>query len=150
MVPRRKRLNGWQRIWIVLTGVSWLGFAVIYPWQDAYRLRSNEYEARRYLQIDLANPMCEAFANRPFSMLKEPRGTLDCWYLYNERKYAQFHFGDQVPYSLQTYSNNLDAQQIKHFLSGFGVLSVVVLVFSALLYAAGTIIAWIRRGFSPD
>jgi hypothetical protein len=140
------RMNGWQRLWLVFTTLSFIGFGVLYP-LSFYGPTWGERQYRESFIKDLQSPACSAYISKPLRDLVEPPfsegGT--CWHLYTSRRYGK---ADIFPYTIERY-DEVQAQQDREFvLEGMAVAGGITLFLSALLYGTGFLIAWIRRGFA--
>lgn len=141
------RMNGWQRLWFVLTAGALLVFGLIYPYTQAYKYSYSQYGYREDLKKDLSSPFRINYITRPFSRLVEPPYSPDgrnCWHLYTTRKYEDI---DTYPYSISAYDNKESKRKREDYLTGALMYGVLVLIASGLLYLVGFLIAWIRRGF---
>ena len=106
------RMNGWQRLWFVLTCISFIAFAVIYPFElvNQIDLPSENYKAR--LAKDLETPQCSDYVSKPIEEIIEPireyinQSGGDCATLYSART-AQHP--DIYPYSMAIYERKLSS-----------------------------------------
>jgi hypothetical protein len=142
-------MNGWQRIWFVLTCLLLVG-VVIYSFVETnkYGRTIADDNYRRRVEADLANPQCKLYAEKPFVELTEPPYDpykRTCFSLYNLR---QGKFKDTVPFTLATYEKDLVARRWEQFLTAIYILGFLSVVLSGLTYFAGWVVAWIRRGFA--
>jgi hypothetical protein len=139
-------MNGWQRIWLALTALGFTGFGVLYP-LSFYGPTWGERQYRESFIKDLQSPTCSPYRNKPFKELVEPPfsegGT--CWHLYTSRRYEKT---DVVPYTLARYDEGQAQQDREFVIEGMAMAGGLTLFLSALLYGAGVLIAWIRRGFA--
>ena len=148
-------LNGWQRLWLVIT-VCFVAYGALFqPFKDC---ASNEGEHtsgyRDDLKRDLENPDCQAYRTEALSQLKEPTysnysdfliGT--CWHLYNSRMAYSHVYDDIVPYTLAAFDNRLSQQWTWCLRTSALLWGLIAVILAGLLYGAGAIIAWIRGGF---
>ncbi len=73
--------------------------------------------------------------------------TSECEGIYASRKHDSRKWGDTTPYTVEVYRENKRKQDREIFGLVFIFLAVAVILISILLYAAGTVTAWIIRGF---
>src|SRR5262245_15649992 len=141
-------MNGWQRLWFVLTCLAFVGFGVAYPFLFINQTDLAESDYRRRLIRDLDSPRCRDYAIRPLSQLTEPPFDFEgggCYHLYLSRQ-----FGNKSgiePYTLAAYDAHRAADKREQFFIGVAIFGGFVLVVSALVYFLGFLVAWIRRGF---
>ena len=155
----KRRLNGWQRLWIVSTILFWLVAAVGVPW--AYVSKYTHYwddrlEYKWKLQQEYKSGVCSRYITQPISTLSEPElqsysdGRLDrakCWYIYASREKDVGDFGDTIPYTLEVYEGNIKTRKWRQYLFRFELVSAATPILWGLIYLFGLVIAWIRRGF---
>jgi len=142
------RMNGWQRIWLVLTVLALVIGGIFYPYFEVYVSSSSNYEYRRSLIKDLQAAECKVYRDLPASKLIEPSPNTngeDCVTLYYARIFSE---RDIYPYSIETYDKNEADRSRKKLFVLIGVMVVTILIASGLLYFAGVVTAWIRQGFS--
>lgn len=141
------RMNGWQRLWFVLTALSLIIFGIFYPYYETYKFNYSSYSYRESVAKDIQSSRCNIYINQPFNKLIEPQfgegGS--CWHLYTTRKYDD---KDIYPYSLSVYDAKEKSRKLQMFFSLAALFSGLVLAGSALGYFAGFLISWIRRGFT--
>lgn len=139
------KLNGWQRIWFVLTALSVFVFGFIYPVIDLGSSRSFNY--RWAIEKDFNNPICDNYTKQPLVTLEEPNFSLEggsCWHIYTHRKYLK---KETLPLTYEAYVSE-DNRSYRNNLFGFmGIMSAFVLFCSAIVYGTGKVFVWIRRGF---
>ncbi|WP_164986418.1 hypothetical protein [Rhizobium leguminosarum] len=137
-------MNGWQRLWFAGTILSLIAFALIYPVIEQGKLRNFSY--RWAVEKDYRNPACSHFVDQPFERLQEPPygdgGT--CWHIYTSRRYADSHEGFK---DYAAWVSNDDRTYWLNVLAFCGIMALVVLFFSALVYGFGKTIGWIVTGF---
>jgi len=131
-----RRLNGWQRLWVIVA-VLLLAFVALIvvsvsPNEDPDILRQ------------LNSPLCAAY--RSFD------GHADGWKLGEPIK-DRDNCGDLISYqfvhevnlhSVQDYKRHLHGRQIRVVVVGFFWWVVIV----AMIYLFGVGVAWVRRGFA--
>jgi hypothetical protein len=139
------RLNGWQRLWFAGTILALIIFGLIYPVIELGKNRSFTY--RWSIQKDYNNPVCSRFLNQPFEQLQEPPSGDDgtCWHIYISRKYAVNH---EAFRTYEAWISNDDKEYWLRVAMYGAIMAVVVLLVSAIVYALGKTVAWIRRGFA--
>jgi len=147
---RERRLNGWQRIWIVLTAISLVGGGVLFPAWAALQ-HGVEWNYRFALEKDYESGACELFIKEPLETLLEPPygdgngGT--CWHLYTSRTTDTRQGHPATPYTMEVFEANLVSDKWGEFWLGVGILIPTILFGAGLVYLVGWLIAWIRRGF---
>jgi hypothetical protein len=142
---RRNRLNGWRRLWLVLTCLA----LVAALWGSAYiGLETNNspgsWDYSRSLEAAIENPGCASFLTTPFNDMKEPDFSSPCWYIYTTRSYDR---EAPLPYSMERHYSQNSIERWEAFGIALAILIPMVLIGSALVYLAGWLVAWIRRGF---
>jgi len=142
------RMNGWQRLWFVFSALALVIFGLLFPYREANQHISSNFHYRESLAKDYQSGRCSAYINQPLNSLREPpfeSGGRGCWHIYTSRFYAK---KDTFPYTLAVY----DAEKAQEKLEGFFTLTAIygglTLAGSALLYFAGFLVAWVRRGFA--
>lgn len=140
-------LHGWQRLWLVCSAIGLAYSVTIVPLNAVKNMRNWQY--RSSIGYDYLNPDCKPYTIQPFESLSEPPygsgGT--CWHIYTSRQYTEGH---QIP---PTYAEweELEEQRIwKEGLAVAAFMGVLAVGCSALIYAAGAIVAWILRGFTKS
>jgi hypothetical protein len=141
-------MNGWQRLWLVLTATALIMFGGIYPLTEVYKFNVSMHSYRQDIVRDLQAPRCAPYINLPARQLVKPAfndGSADCTALYYSRT-----VGDQdvYPYTLDLYDKREATRKRADFLELAGVFSGLIAVVSGLVYLAGFLVAWIRRGFA--
>lgn len=142
-------MNGWQRLWLVLTAVVLLGYGVFYPFVYVGEnvLGRYYYEERYNLLKDLESPQCSQYAAKPLNSLVKPEwgegGT--CYYLYQARKYDD---SNTIPFTIEAFDRQKNRQYYEYLFGTMAATSVITLVCAGLVYFAGFLTAWIRRGFA--
>jgi hypothetical protein len=144
----KSRMNGWQRIWLVLTGLALVIGGLFYPYHLVYMNKYRDSLYRESIIKDLQSPQCSSYVSQPISSLKKPQfisGGGSCWHIYTSRNQAN---DDAYPYSLAAYDANEPDRKQRDFFAFAENIIVMVLIASLLLYFAGFLVAWIRRGFA--
>ncbi len=142
-------MNGWRRIWVALTGLGLL-FAVISAWIKAFEYSPARYDMYSSLLLELDNPACAPYTTEPMANLVKPKFSEDgttCYQIYVGRRYSKT---GATPYTADVFNRDEQAENVQQFWRDAGILLVLTAVASALLYAAGAIVAWVRRGFRRD
>ena len=145
------RMNGWQRIWFVLTVLVWIGFAVVYP---AYVTAQSASRAERTfgpsIRAEYESGKCKPFINEPIATLIEPDTNSpapNCWHIYTSRTVDSSQGLPATPYTIEQFGANNRAKAWEVFRTGFDPISILVVLGSAMVYSVGWLISWIRRGF---
>jgi hypothetical protein len=140
-------MNGWQRLWLVGTGLAWVCFGLIYPLILTGDDTEGNRTYRRSIAEDFKSPRCRDYMTGPVSQLSEPPwsdGGGSCWHIYTSRK-IDGHEGPS--FNLEDYDAKHAAFRRWYMLEVIAVFSTIVLVVSGLVYFLGFLVAWIRRGF---
>ena len=145
---QRVWLNGWRRLWIVATILGLIGGAIFsFIGKEKY---GEGFEYRRALEQDINTPQCSEFVVRDIAQLREPPVMDDgggCWHLYISRYIAAKDGRDETPYSIEVFEKNETARKMEAFGVGTLIWGTATIILSALVYAAGSMLAWIIRGF---
>jgi hypothetical protein len=130
--PNRK-LNGWQRLWLVGTVCLGLWLMGWWPLETAGDVSISNFSYRRDIEKDLRNPQCGAYQVAPISTLREPSVLEEgsCWHIYTSRKYEKT---DEVPYTLEVYDRNARALSRNIYFQGLGLGAGLTIFFSAVVY----------------
>src|SRR5262249_1640927 len=119
------RLNGWQRLWFVgsICFGLWLGQTLLV---DANKHK--QWDHRRSLERDFANPVCRDYQTHPMDALRKPAFNEACYHIYVSRQYDS-----TVSYTLGVYDRN----SVKRYLMllGFGIVGWLTV--SWLVYFVG-------------
>jgi hypothetical protein len=145
------KLNGWQRIWFVLTALGTVFFIVIYPLKISGEARSSSFSYRMSINSDFSNPSCTSYTNDPLNKLVEPpfrENGGSCWHIFTYRRY---HEKDIIlPFTKIQYDKLEDAEWWKTFFTVMAIGAVSFWAFSALIYGSGKIVGWIIAGFQKS
>lgn len=149
---QKRKLNGWQRIWLVCTALAWLGWGLLYPAWFAVNYNNDPFtwDADRRAKADYESGNCGAYINDPLETLVEPayqKDTANCYHLYNSRKYDKRQI---APYTVEQIRANRRSERWVVFGEIFAFLSTLIALGSGLIYFIGWIISWIRKGFKDD
>lgn len=143
-----KKSNGWQRLWLVLSLLGFLYAAGIEPFLSWGRTSQYRYERVWRVEQQLRNPNCKEYVEKPLASLREPNRSLGdqdgCWELYSYRKIWQ---PDTVPLTAEALYDELNRSRWRYIAGNSIALGLFAILFSALVYWAGVIVAWIGRGF---
>jgi hypothetical protein len=134
-----KQLNGWRRLWIVLS-ILGLFYAAYFALDDAHQ----QYKLNGKVLLGFSNPQCKAIVEMPagYKLVQYPGLDNPCFDLHLYRSIYE-----DARNTSDGYAEHMGALQRKRILETFG-FAVVVWFFSVLmLYAVGATIAWIIRGF---
>lgn len=140
--------NGWQRIWFVLSVITFLYGSVVFPFKTYNENSRWLYEFRGAVARNLQNPDCNDYSTKPIDQLSEPEyfreGEKGCWHLYTYRKSNN---PMTIPYTLETLDHDFNKERWSEILSNSVSFGAVAIVFSALIYWFGVVIAWVVVGF---
>jgi hypothetical protein len=133
------RLNGWQRLWVVIAVVG-LVWAILYGLGNAAKSAPTDYEVLAAFK----NPECQYITSLPqgFKLDREPEYGSPCYALFAETKYS-----DNPPRTADEYETQMSQRYRQALLSWLGASLVMWAIGLALLYGAGATAAWIVRGF---
>ena len=96
---RRKRLNGWRRLWLVLTGLALTGGFLFSAYIGLQTNNSSgSWDYNRSLEAAIKTPGCASFLTAPFNEMTEPDFSSPCWYIYTSRSYDR---EAPLPYSME-------------------------------------------------
>ena len=139
-------LNGWQRLWLVIAACFVTYGAIVKPLTVCSEGRLSSFDYRRSLERDLQNPDCRAYQTGELSKLREPANHEGggCWHLYTSRRYDETN---SVPYTLEVHDKASSRNHTDCLMLVSLIFGVMALILAAILYGAGAIFAWIRRGF---
>lgn len=144
-------MNGWQRIWFVLTMVIWICAAILYPaYMVAQSVMKLDESIGRPILAEYASGKCNSYISEPLASLTEPdsnRPPPNCSYIYNLRTIDSKRGLTETPYTLEQFKANNQAKAWEKFRSGFDPISILVALGSVVVYFLGWLIAWVRRGF---
>ena len=97
---RHRGLNGWRRLWLVLTALGFMGSAPI-AFYEAHR-NTGLASAASYTDFrrTFENPACSTFISLPFDQLKAPDNSSPCSTIHTVRLLDK---EAPIPYSLKRY-----------------------------------------------
>ncbi|QRM35653.1 hypothetical protein [Microvirga sp. VF16] len=142
------RMNGWQQLWLLVSSLSFMSLGLIYPLTMVYRSNPGQEAYRQVLLKELRSEKCEPYINQPIAELREPPTSLygvDCSAIYFGRAAGSL---DIRPYSIGAYDAQQSARKLDDYYPLMAIFSCSILAASALLYALGIGIAWIRSRFN--
>ena len=142
------RLNGWQRLWLVTTALTFVCAGLLYPLAVISQGNPGQKAYREALLKDLRAEKCLPYITRPMSELREPPISLyglDCSAIYLSRRAES---KDIHPYSIEIYDAREAARKLEGLFPLVALSTCFALAASALLYAVGVGIAWTRQCIS--
>lgn len=138
---RMRKLNGWQRLWLVLTGA-----ALIYAlgWGFVQGGSGGGERVNQKVIAGFANPMCQSIVKMPAQtkLSQEPDGDNPCWELYLYRTIYE-----NASTSADGY---IESRRRDWLLGSIGIGLLLWFVSALLAYAVGFLVAWVRRGFATE
>lgn len=144
MKSRLNRLNGWQRLWLSVSGAC---LPAVLGWPHFLFQEDDKItqEISRAVSIDVINPKCIQYLKLPLNKLAEPQHSVtdsNCWNVWNFRKYRA---EDSLPLTLEMSIREGTSRQYPIRAS----IGVGLVIFGSFIaYVIGATIAWIRRGFA--
>src|SRR5262245_14762140 len=143
-----RKLNGWQRLWLVGTVVLGLWFVGVWPLLELAPSHQSNFEYRMGLKRDLENPQCRIYQTARFETLHEPKYGEPCNHIYISRSVDERRDKPvQLPYTLEAYDKEADRHWREAFAVVLGIGFAATLLISAGVYFLGWVIAWIVAGF---
>ncbi len=136
-----QRLNGWQRLWLVIAVLGLL-YAAWFALVDSGKY----YGLKGEVPLGFDMPQCKAVIEMPAGNKLQPEPGLDspCWNLYLYRSiYADARSNPQ------DYADHMGSLLRSRALETFAFAFVVWLLSIGLLYLAGKVVGWVFRGFVP-
>jgi len=139
MMKRFEKLNGWQRLWVVITALSFL-YTLGYSFLEGSKQYRIEYEVLSAFE----RPECKYIVDLPagFRLEREPSYNSPCWDLYLYRSIYE-----DAKNTKDGYIKHMSSLQRTLILQIMGIMLAVWLIGIGLLYAAGATVAWIIKGF---
>jgi hypothetical protein len=143
------KLNGWQRIWVVATGILFIYFSGYKPMEaesDQLTVHIRLYEDA---YGDFRTPQCrryqtEAFASLPPLSQDDILKPGSCSHIWRTRKESS---NPDAPYTERDFDAEMQSRLDKAYKQTLGYGTAIAFVLSALLYAVGFVVAWVLRGF---
>lgn len=144
----KQALNGWQRMWVVVTVVAGLWCLILYPLRHYTTTGNDRYSTS--MRADYESGKCQAYIAQPLRDLVEPPyesagGT--CWFIYTTRSINEI---DEVPFTLARAQRHEQSESLKRLGEGFIVGLIGFLLISGGLYGSGWVVRWVRRGFAQQ
>ena len=138
-MKRFKRLNGWQRLWVVISALS-----LLYTLGDSFMKGSNQYRIEYQVTSAFEKPECKYIVDLPagFKLDQEPGYDNPCWELYLYRLIYE-----DARNTKDGYIEHMISLRRTSILQITGIMLVVWLVGIGLLYGAGATVAWVVKGF---
>ncbi len=132
--------NGWRRIWIVVSAAALL-FAVV----TAINSVSPNLRVDQEVVSGFDDPQCKYIVDLPTDLLpaQEPAFNEPCWSMYLYRQMNASSAKSSVE-----YRHDIQRRRRKETAYSLTVFLTIWLVGIGLLYGAGLVVAWIRRGFA--
>lgn len=136
---RLARLNGWRRLWVVVTVIAFfytVGWGVVEG--------AKQYRVEYQVISGFGNPRCSAVIQMPAraKLHPEPHYEDPCWNLY---LYRSIYNG--AAQTVDGYIEHMNANQNRVILQTVGVGLVLWVVGVSMLYGIGKVFAWVVRGF---
>jgi hypothetical protein len=142
-----RRMNGWQRSWLIATVLGFVCLGLIYPLSVVYGGNPGERAYREVLVKELSSDKCLPYITQPIADLLAPPTSLsgvDCSAIYFSRRASS---RDTLPYSLDVYDAQASARKLGNLYPLVAIYSCLALFVSALLYLFGLVTVWITHGF---
>ena len=133
--------NGWQRLWLVTTVGCFVYFAWIVPIQQMDEMNVFRYKEKWAVEEEMKNPVCKDYMLKPFDQLE--KSTDACYNIYVEREYAE----NNAQLTPESYKKKFREDQSSRLMTYIQTGLIVAVALSALLYAAGAVVAWVVSGF---
>jgi len=136
-----RRLNGWQRLWLVVAIVGLL-YAAWFALADGRQ----QYARQGEVLLEFDRPECKVVIDMPAGHKLELNPSLErrCWNLYLYRSIY-----DDARTNANAYAEHMGSLQRARALETFALTFVVWLLSIGFLYLAGLVVAWVLRGFFP-
>ncbi|MGN7124352.1 hypothetical protein [Methylorubrum thiocyanatum] len=143
------RMNGWQRLWVVLSALSLVIFGIVYPYVTVVGAVNSgaDWEYRNAARKEVRSGKCDDYINGEFSRLAAPAFSLTeptCYHIY----YSRYFSKTKGPYEEKQDLDERLAEARWDALGFVGIASACVLIASGLVYFLGWLVAWVRRGFA--
>jgi hypothetical protein len=103
-LSQMRRLNGWQRLWLVGTVCLGLLFMGWLPRDIANETGNYFWSEMSKLETEFRNPQCELYRTAPLDTLHQRPAEEGCTHLYS----ARINDETNVPFSLAAALKNLD------------------------------------------
>ena len=142
--------NGWQRIWLVVSSITFIYFLLLFPFIEGGKGNDFRYSQKRAIETEMVKKECLRFLTAPFEQLEEPEydidGKVGCYHIYSHRKY----YDDHKPFTAQEYESWFEYEYWTRFFSFLGIGFLFAFLLCATAYGVGYVIAWIRKGFKKE
>jgi len=146
-----KNLNGWQRIWILITVALAAWFVVLWPIKSMNEAAAANTGYQQVLMADFDSGKCQQYIYGSLESLVEPPygdgngGT--CWHIYTTRTIDKI---STVPFTKEAAVNHDRIERWSTYGGILGIGAGIVALASGALYIVGMSIRWVRRGFKAD
>jgi hypothetical protein len=100
-----------------------------------------EYKTKWAIESEMKDPACKEYMLKPFDQLEY--STDRCMNIYFKRSHAE----NDVPLTAESYAKKFKEDQRSVWMNNMQIGLIVATALSALLYAAGAVVAWIVSGF---
>jgi hypothetical protein len=136
----RRKLNGWQRLWVVVAGLGFLAAIQQGLFLGAKYGAQYEWDVARAFDL----PECKAVIDMPSGtkLDPEPHYESPCVHLHIYRSVYE-----DAPATKEGYSEHIAKHVWKNQKEWIGGLLLIWAVSIGLLYAAGRVVAWVVHGF---
>lgn len=144
MMKRVRSMNGWQRLWSLVAG---LGLLYALGWGMVEGQHGGGERVQAEVVAAYENPLCRAIVDMPpvSKLNPEPDGEGPCWELYLYKSIYE----TAAPTS-NGYVQDINTRRREWLLGTIGIALAAWFIASGLLYGAGWLIAWVRRGFNQS
>lgn len=140
--PSMRRLNGWRRLWVVVSAGALL-FAVIWAFGNIpFTDRVDDRVVSGY-----GDSQCRHVVQMPATskLNPEPEYGDPCWSLYIYR-----HLYENAATTSDGYIKDVEGRRRESLLISLGLALAMWLAGISLLYAGGAVVAWVRKGFASS
>jgi hypothetical protein len=142
------QMNGWQRLWLTLSALSFVVLGLVYPLMTVYGGNPGQIAFREVLLKELRSGQCSLYIDLPLAELREPPTNVygvDCSAIYFSRKASG---QDVYPYTIEAYDAREAARKRQDVYLSIALFSCMSAIASSLVYGLGLVIARLRQGFS--
>jgi hypothetical protein len=142
MISRFRKLNGWQRLWVVVAAGSFI-CALAYSFVEGSKQARLEYG----VLSGFSNSQCRYIIELPpgFKLDQPPTYGDPCWDLYLYRSiYADARD------TRDGYIDHMHSIQRTAILHTTIFFLIVWLIAVGLLYGGGVVVAWVIKGFRAE
>jgi hypothetical protein len=146
-----KKLNGWQRLWAVVTIILALWFVFLSPIKTMNETSSSNTTFQSNLLADFDGGACQHYINASLEDLVEPPygdgngGT--CWHIYTTRMIDKV---TAAPFTKEDAKKHDLLERLGIYVQLVLIGILLVFLSSGFLYLIGLTAGWIRRGFSTN